>query len=447
MQTDSQLPKTQEALDKRLDQLHDAYLQRLERLKLESGWSLDSIWGDEHWYPDDESRWEAACEEVESYNDKAAQAAADYFEQIRSEWSNYLGNDLPDFDRQPLPDAGRAVWKLAGGSNNTDYPGLRYEDVIPDANGQVHNKYGLRIDDLWPKHADLDQWKTYLQHVVSTSSRIGMLDQIGSDPSKPRWARVPVGETCEFCVMLASRGFVYLTRETASLGGGFHNGRCDCNVVPSWGERHIAGYDPDALYRQYKSCADTISSLTTQDKYKDYLSTLSDKEKAKAPEYKKWKRDLELAEMRWRDRTWLNTGTPPPITFLNDELKRETETARPQEIRTANRLRKHGVTPAFQIDYTIVKNPQTGVEERRGLADWAGGIEIKTPDRAGKRTTIEHYLANASKKQDCTRLIIDNTENACMSDEQLIEIIKTINRFKRGSVYILDHSENLIRIK
>lgn len=82
--------------------------------------------------------------------------------------------------------------------------------------------------------------------------------------------------------MLASRGFVYLTRETASLGGGFHNGRCDCNVVPSWGERHIAGYDPDALYRQYKSCADTISNLTTQDKYKDYLSALSDKEKAKA---------------------------------------------------------------------------------------------------------------------------------------------------------------------
>ena len=76
MQTDSQLPKTQEALDKRLDQLHDAYLQRLERLKLESGWSLDSICGDEHWYPDDESRWEAACKEVESYNDKAAQAAA-----------------------------------------------------------------------------------------------------------------------------------------------------------------------------------------------------------------------------------------------------------------------------------------------------------------------------------------------------------------------------------
>ena len=274
-----------------------------------------------------------------------------------------------------------------------------------------------------------------------------MLDRIGADPSKPRWARVPVGQTCEFCVMLASRGFVYLTRETASLGGGFHNGRCDCNVVPSWGERHIAGYDPDALYRQYKECADTISTITTEGRYRRYLATLSEEAKAKAPEYRKWKRDLELAEMRWRDRTWLNTGRPPAITFPDDELKRETETARPQEIRTANRLRKHGVTPAFQVDYITVKNPQTGIVERKGLADWTGGIEIKTPDKAGKRTTIEHYLASASKKQDCTRLIIDNTENACMSDEQLIEIVQTINRFKRGSVYILDHSENLIRIK
>jgi len=447
MQTDSQLPKTQEALDKRLDQLHDAYLQRLERLKLESGWSLDSIWGDEHWYPDDESRWEAACKEVESYNDKAAQAAADYFEQIRSEWSNYLGNDLPDFDRQPLPDAGRAVWKLAGGSNNTDYPGLRYEDVIPDANGQVHNKYGLRIDDLWPKHADLDQWKTYLRHVVSTSSRIGMLDQIGSDPSKPRWARVPVGETCEFCVMLASRGFVYLTRETASLGGGFHNGRCDCNVVPSWGERHIAGYDPDTLYRQYKSCADTISNLTTQDKYKDYLSALSDKEKAKAPEYKKWKRDLELAEMRWRDRTWLNTGTPPPVGYNPPELQRKISDIRPHEIRTAQRLADNGVKATFKIDVKKVPNENGKGTHDIGYADLENGIEIKTLKNTSSTNTINSHLKSTSKKPDAKTVVMDNSENDGMSDEDLIACIRRCLAFRGGKVYIIRHDGKLTRAR
>lgn len=38
-----------------------------------------------------------------------------------------------------------------------------------------------------------------------------------NDPKKPRWARIPTGaETCQFCIMLASRGFVYHSEETAS---------------------------------------------------------------------------------------------------------------------------------------------------------------------------------------------------------------------------------------
>ena len=64
------------------------------------------------------------------------------------------------------------------------------------------------------------------------------------DPSKPRWARVPAGnETCEFCIMLASRGFVYHNKELASHA----HANCDCVVVPSWGKGSdkVEGYDPD----------------------------------------------------------------------------------------------------------------------------------------------------------------------------------------------------------
>ena len=70
------------------------------------------------------------------------------------------------------------------------------------------------------------------------------------DPKKPRWARVPTGpETCRFCVMLASRGFVYHSEELASHA----HANCDCRVVPSWDKAKAAveGYDPDyyrALY-------------------------------------------------------------------------------------------------------------------------------------------------------------------------------------------------------
>jgi len=71
-----------------------------------------------------------------------------------------------------------------------------------------------------------------------------------NDPRKPRWARIPTGaETCQFCIMLASRGFVYHSEETASHA----HSSCDCRVVPSWDKSPTAqGYDPDKYYDMWK---------------------------------------------------------------------------------------------------------------------------------------------------------------------------------------------------
>ena len=73
------------------------------------------------------------------------------------------------------------------------------------------------------------------------------------DPLKPRFARVPAGsETCSFCIMLASRGFVYLTKESAGENNHYH-AHCDCRIVPGFdGETVVPGYDPDTLYDQWK---------------------------------------------------------------------------------------------------------------------------------------------------------------------------------------------------
>lgn len=63
-----------------------------------------------------------------------------------------------------------------------------------------------------------------------------------------RYARVPVGaETCGFCIMLASRGFVYTTPEAAAHA---HDG-CDCKVMPGFEGMEVEGYDPDSMYGLY----------------------------------------------------------------------------------------------------------------------------------------------------------------------------------------------------
>lgn len=439
---------SKEQAEKLIDQSYVNYRRQIEDLQRKAQWDLKAVWGDAFHYPTDQDRVDEARRIIQRYGDMGAQVAQNYYTQVRTATSAAYDIDLPPYEAPRYPSRDDLIWQLSGGTNNTDVPGLHLRDVIPDAAGNVHNKAGIRIDDLWPSTGNIDDYLDYISKWIQSAGRMQVQNNIRVDPTQPRWARIPKGETCEFCLMLASRGFDYLTEETASLGGSFHDGACDCAVVPSWVESKISGYNPVLLKQRWQACADTVALLTTEKEYDRYVQAFTpDKRHPEPFSYSHWKRNIELAEARWRDRTWLNGGPEPPITFETEKLRQETEMARPQEIRTAQRLRKHGIIPAFQVDSRPVIDPITGIEESIGLPDWAGGIEIKTPDKAKAFRSIDGYLGSASKKEDCKRLIIDNTENPNMSDDTLIEYIHQSNRFKRGMIYILDKEQSLLRIR
>ena len=85
---------------------------------------------------------------------------------------------------------------------------------------------------------------------IRRAPNMAVAENVRRDPLKPRYARVPSGgETCSFCLMLASRGAVYNTPEAASHA---HPG-CDCRIVPSFdGGCDIEGYDPDEIYNRWQ---------------------------------------------------------------------------------------------------------------------------------------------------------------------------------------------------
>lgn len=70
---------------------------------------------------------------------------------------------------------------------------------------------------------------------------------------RAKFARVPTGPTtCPWCLMLASRGFVYVSADAAGKGNKFHRD-CDCRIVPGYGDgASVEGYDPADLYKQWK---------------------------------------------------------------------------------------------------------------------------------------------------------------------------------------------------
>lgn len=92
-----------------------------------------------------------------------------------------------------------------------------------------------------------------LQRYVSESGRNTITRNSSRDPSAGAWARVPSGgKTCDFCVMVASRGPVYRTEEAAGAGADYHD-NCSCVPVQIWdGDDLPDGYDPDELYEQYQ---------------------------------------------------------------------------------------------------------------------------------------------------------------------------------------------------
>lgn len=81
-----------------------------------------------------------------------------------------------------------------------------------------------------------------------------------------RYARVPCGtETCDFCLMLASRGFVYLSEESAEGTNHVHRG-CDCVVVPG------VGHFEDGAERT--SMGDWVQDTTIEGMDRDDLTEL-----------------------------------------------------------------------------------------------------------------------------------------------------------------------------
>lgn len=70
--------------------------------------------------------------------------------------------------------------------------------------------------------------------------------------SNVRYARVPTkGIPCDWCAMLASRGFVYRSAQRAEASSHHH---CSCTIVPGvQGKTQVAGYDPDHYYDVWKN--------------------------------------------------------------------------------------------------------------------------------------------------------------------------------------------------
>ena len=168
---------------------------------------------------------------AERYGQASAQVALTWYERARGGLADGFEATLASVDRASLNRQAR--WSAG--------------DIFTD-NGDLKGKLS-RVLELHVKQAGRDT----ISQNATRDKRAG------------RFARVAVGETCAFCRLMASRGFVYASARTAGELNAYHP-FCDCYIVPEFAvnkarrreiEERAEAWD--AEYRQARKTADGTS--------------------------------------------------------------------------------------------------------------------------------------------------------------------------------------------
>ena len=131
------------------------------------------------------------------------------------------------------------------------------------------------------------------------------------DNQRVRFMRVPRGsETCPFCVMLASRGAVYYSRDTAGARRGHYHSNCDCEILPVFfarGQKEndtVEGHDPKNWLDKYHELRDA--------------GVLDADDLRKASDAAKRQNGRSANRTKGTDGTRFPTGTKAMVRYIND---------------------------------------------------------------------------------------------------------------------------------
>lgn len=266
-----------------------------------------------------------------------------------------------------------------------------------------------------------------------------------------RYARVPSGrETCGFCFMLSSRGFVYTSKKAAGEGHSYHT-KCDCVIVPGFhedtgidGDSQVEGYKPSELYKRFTECQNAIDPKGDKGLLLERYNVLT-KEGATKYTWEQFKRHELIKEIESRDWGWLWNGNEPKIEYETENVKKRVTST---EKHTAEILsNRHGIKCIFKQDYEpVIVN---GKKRRRGLADMKDGTELKAiVESQNAFGAVKNHLENANKKRDLKKVIFDLSETKSLSENAIVKQIREqIKDYKNiSNVYIITKEKELYKI-
>lgn len=151
------------------------------------------------------------------YGEAAATAAAEMYDAIAKGSGRTIGGPYRAAFPAATPDY-HEVAKAVVGTAKTENPG-----IISDAVSRLVKRTGV---------------DTTMQNAIRDGAE---------------WAWIPVGDTCAFCLMLASNGWQRASKAALAGGHAEHiHANCDCTYAVRFDRKSgVQGYDPDKYKKMY----------------------------------------------------------------------------------------------------------------------------------------------------------------------------------------------------
>ena len=136
--------------------------------------------------------------------------------------------------------------------------------------------------------------------IPDTAARL--VKQVGADTTLKnarrdgaQFAWIPHGDTCAFCITLASRGWQDISKNALRNGHAEHiHANCDCEYAVRFdGRSTVAGYDPEKYLEEYNAAGGDINAMRRA-RYAENKDKINAQKRAAYAEKKKIQVNLQL---------------------------------------------------------------------------------------------------------------------------------------------------------
>ena len=209
-----------------------------------------------------EESWVKYIDDLRKVNDEAARLMLDFMDLHRDAdglWnSREVRQALIDYAYGLSSKYGEAAAELA--CEMYDAMGALSDMVIPaavPAETATYADVAKAVNGTLKQSANMENVSSAVARQVKMVSVDTVMQNALRDGAE--WAWIPHGDTCAFCIMLASRGWQQASKKALKNGHAEHiHANCDCTYAVRFNSRtEVEGYDPKKYLKMYNAADGT----------------------------------------------------------------------------------------------------------------------------------------------------------------------------------------------